>query len=269
MAPDFPADVVVFNLYFEGNELKALLEGVERPSGIRDARVHVSWDANTPPDGFFALGEGAIYVRNAPEFVKLGYHVNVEVEGGDYICRYNTRDYLMMVLVFPSGYVPTALRPRPSRAKVMPNTNRLAAYWNFAGDGRRDAEVTWIMKRSESEVRSAAAGINKAAISAQPPAESPVALEPALAGDRLAAWAFGAVSLLFLMALIFFGPSNLSPNYRPIIRFIAAICAGVVSGFFVGQLRLGGKIPGLDTDMRVAAAGGFAAFALVLLLWSH
>ncbi len=268
MAPDFPADLVVYCLYFEGGALKCRLEGVERPNDARNERLAVSWDATRQPENHFALGDGAVYVRSAPGLVRIEYDVNVEVEGGDYICRYNTPDYLMMVLVFPSGYVPLTCSPKPRRAKVMPD-NRLATYWFFDSDGRREAEVTWTMKRSESEVKSAAARINKAATSKEPSPQSPIALQPALAGDRVAAWVFGAVSLLFLMALIFFGPSNLSADYRPIIKFVAAICAGVVSGFFVGQLGLGGTIPGLDSDLRVAAAGGFGAFVLVLLLWSH
>jgi hypothetical protein len=271
MAPEAPADLVVLNLYFEGDKPKAKVEAIERTHEmrIREEPIRVSWAADKTPDGFFAVGDGAAYVRGDPKPVTLDYSVDLEVTGRfSYSWRYPTAGSIMIVLIFPSGYVLTDSNPSPVRAKVIQN-GRLAAYWILEGPNRAGgAEVNWTMERSERDVASTATRINNAAIKRRPDRGGPVVLEPGSTGDRLAAWVLGTATTAFLMLLIFFGPSDLPPDYKPIVRFIAALAGGLLSYFFVGNLHLGGKLPGLD-DVRIAAVGGFAVFAFIMLFWSH
>ena len=130
------------------------------------------------------------------------------------------------------------------------------------------AELNWTMTRNEGDLASSEMRINKAAIKKRPDRQGLVVLGSTSAGDRLGAWVFGAATIAFLMLLVFFGPSDLSPDYKQIIRLVAALAGGLLSYFFVGNLNLGGRLPGFD-DVRIAAVGGFAVFAFIMLFWSH
>lgn len=77
---------------------------------------------------------------------------------------------------------------------------------------------------------------------------------------------FGFILLLFLIGLVIWNPQDLASTQQRVVRILASVFVGIISAFFAGSLKLGGKIPGLN-DMTIAGVGGFAAFALVFLLW--
>jgi hypothetical protein len=294
MAPELPADLVVLDLKFEENHgeenrLKVTVETIERTheTRVRGDLIHVTWNAVEQPVGYFPVAEGAVYVRETPETVKYSYTAEPDhVADSGYGWIQSTTEAIMMVLVFPDGYVPTQCKPDPVRAKAMKN-NRLAVYWIFQGIEKNDpAHITWQMQKKHGSLADAAAQMNDLVMNKSPNVtkKAPVVLEEmdfsrdlgvvlrtngfSLAGDRNAVWAFGAASLAFLMALVFYGPSNLPPDYKPIVRFVAALAGGLLSYFFVGKLHLGGRIPGIN-DVHIAAFGGFAVFIFVMIFWAH
>lgn len=79
----------------------------------------------------------------------------------------------------------------------------------------------------------------------------------------LVALLFGIPVLGTLIYLVLH-PQSLDPGTLPIVRFLAAICAGVAGSSFTGSLSLIGNV---QQKMQVQAAGGFAAFFLVLLIF--
>jgi hypothetical protein len=81
------------------------------------------------------------------------------------------------------------------------------------------------------------------------------------------AWAFGGLLVLFFMSIVWFKPQVVfRPTQDKLLRILASVLVGVISGFFAGTLRLEGKIPVLK-DMQIGAIGGFAGFALTFFLW--
>ncbi len=272
MAPESPSDLVVLNLRFEtdelkGERLKANFEGFERTKEMkdRDELIYVSWSADRPPNGYVPAGEGAVYVRGTPEPRFESYSVDIgSANDPRYTWIYAFKGALMIVLLLPKNYVLPDRGNYPVRAKVLKN-GRLAAYWIFEGP---DVELHWRMKKveTEAEVASNEADINSRAISRGTRRTAPVVLDPKPARNEMASLVFGGIALLFLMALIFVGPRDLAPNYQPIVPFIAAIAGGFLSYFFVGKLDLSGTIPRFDS-VRIAAAGGFAVFVFVFMMW--
>lgn len=83
-----------------------------------------------------------------------------------------------------------------------------------------------------------------------------------------AAWVFGSILLVFFIALVFWNPANLGQTQQQVVKYLVATFVGLFAGFFSGSLKLGGKLPFLN-DITIAAAGAFAAFVLVLLLWGR
>jgi len=81
-----------------------------------------------------------------------------------------------------------------------------------------------------------------------------------------AAWVFGTILLFFLISLVFWNPTNLAPTSQKVVRLLASVFGGLVSGFFVGSLNLAGKIPRLN-NVTIGAVGGFAVFVLIYLVW--
>jgi hypothetical protein len=81
------------------------------------------------------------------------------------------------------------------------------------------------------------------------------------------AWVFGGLLVLFFMAIVWFKPQvQFSDQQQKLLRILASVLVGVISGLFTGALRLEGKIPVMN-DVQIAAAGGFAGFALTFFLW--
>jgi hypothetical protein len=81
------------------------------------------------------------------------------------------------------------------------------------------------------------------------------------------AWIFGGLLVLFFMGVIWFKPQVVIGNQQQkLLRILASVLVGVISGFFTGNLRLEGKVPALK-DVQIGAIGGFAGFALTFFLW--
>jgi hypothetical protein len=81
------------------------------------------------------------------------------------------------------------------------------------------------------------------------------------------AWVFGGILVLFFMSIVWFKPQvHFDPTQEKLLRILASVLVGVISGFFAGALRLEGKVPMLK-DMQIGAIGGFAGFALTFFLW--
>jgi hypothetical protein len=87
------------------------------------------------------------------------------------------------------------------------------------------------------------------------------------AGTNWPAWIFGGLLILFFMCVIWFKPQEqFSAEQQKLLRILASVFVGVISGFFTGSLGLEGKIPNLK-DVQIGAIGGFAGFALTFFLW--
>lgn len=87
------------------------------------------------------------------------------------------------------------------------------------------------------------------------------------AGPLGAAWVFGGILLLFIMAVVWFKPNDqFAGPQRQLVRILGSVAVGLLAGFFTGSLQLGGKIP-FASDIKVAAVGGFAAFVLTFIGW--
>jgi len=82
----------------------------------------------------------------------------------------------------------------------------------------------------------------------------------------LAAWVFGGLTLLFLMAVYFLDKGESASN--PIIKIIAAILAGLMGAFLTGSIKLvtQGKIKPWG-KITIQAGGGAAFFVLVWITW--
>ena len=273
MAPEYPADLVVLDLQFEDGELVGKVDVVERASNARDERLHVTWNAEELPKDFFPVAGGAVSVANKPETIKVNYRVKPDVVGNRrYAWTYNSySDVMMMVIVFPEGYVPDDCQPYPDRAKTF--TGRAVAYWRF---GEHGAEVRWTMRQSR-ELTKEAIQINQKAVRKPNPAIGAVIVDAASAARAqfgVSTILLGLLSLAFLMLLIFYGPKDLPSDYKPIVRFIAALAGGLLAGSFTGRLSLEGRLPAFadgiaGNSLGLAAAGGFAVFVFVMLFWAR
>lgn len=87
------------------------------------------------------------------------------------------------------------------------------------------------------------------------------------AGNQGASWVFGGILLLFIMAVVWFKPTErFEGPQQQLIKIIGSIAVGLFAGFFTGSLRLGGKLP-FANDIEIAAVGGFAAFVFSFMAW--
>jgi hypothetical protein len=175
MAPEAPADLVVHDLYLDG-ELRSRVEFVET-SNPGAARLRVGWDYLEQPAGYFPVGGGVVYVRDTPEYTTVGPIAGtVRQIGPD---RYEVRDVgppggVMVVLLLPPGDTLADPAPRPVAAKAF--RGRLAAYWRLRGDADDQASVRWTLARLETELREAVRALNAVA--------APPTGEPARPGER-------------------------------------------------------------------------------------
>lgn len=270
MAPESPANLVLVDLSFEDKELRAAVSAVERTHEARSRGdyIYVAWSATTQPTGFSSLGDGSVYLRETPGIQLFNYPARPDTLGDfRYAWRYGTSEATMVVIVFPRGYIAKDFEPSPLRAKVT-QSGRLAVYWIFRGTDRDDAaDVKWTLQEARGSVEPTVLKINRDAPARRMDSTGPIMVDNKRTADAKASILLGGGTLAYLMLLVFFGPSDLPPDYKPIIRFIAAIGAGMLSYFFVGSLYLGGKMPVIKT--QVAAVGGFAIFIFVMIFWSH
>lgn len=82
-------------------------------------------------------------------------------------------------------------------------------------------------------------------------------------GGQLPAWIFGAILLVFLMAIVVWPPP---PQGQMVIRLLGSVFGGLISGFFLGTLKITGRAP-LLSKIQISAIGGFAVFCLVFFSW--
>ena len=98
------------------------------------------------------------------------------------------------------------------------------------------------------------------------PAEKSQAVQKISPTERGIALAFAGVVLVTLIVLVL-NPQSIQSEALAIIRFLAAIFAGIAGYLFSGNLEIEAKIPLNNTQIR--AAGAFAAFIIVLLLFFY
>jgi hypothetical protein len=273
MAPEFPIDLMVLALRFEKGELIGSIHCIERGASARDQRLRVTWNVTAPPDGFYPVAGGAVYVATTPETMQFPiYDAKLDALGNDrYGGSYNTGTELMMVIVFPEGYAPQDSAPHPERAWTF--DRRLVAYWKFDRDR---AEVMWTIKPSPSVEKEVIQVNRKHAQLPRRPMGGLVMDEPIASRSdvNFPTILLGALTLAFLMCLIFYGPRDLPSDYKPLVRLIAALACGLLAGLFTGRLNLEGRLPAFadaiaSNSLLMDAAGGFAVFVFVMLFWAH
>lgn len=84
--------------------------------------------------------------------------------------------------------------------------------------------------------------------------------------ERGIALGFSGAVLVTLIFLVLH-PQLIQTEALAIIRFLAAIFAGIAGYLFAGNLEIKAKIPLNNTQIR--AAGAFAAFIVVLLIFFY
>jgi len=159
MSPEFPADLMVLDLRFQRDDVVGKVSVIERDAEARqqNERLRVSWNARTAPGDSFSVADGAVFVANRPTTLRRDYEATPDILGeGRYAWRYTTDSDLMMVLVFPDGYVPDDCQPFPLRAKEL--RGRVVAFWKF---GAENGEVQWALRRSVADAAREAIRINK------------------------------------------------------------------------------------------------------------
>jgi hypothetical protein len=78
---------------------------------------------------------------------------------------------------------------------------------------------------------------------------------------------FGSLTLVFLMTA-YFVPGSIDRERRRILAIVTALCAGLFTFFFTGQLELGGTVNmGSAGDVVLRSTGGIALFVFVLYWW--
>ncbi len=80
----------------------------------------------------------------------------------------------------------------------------------------------------------------------------------------IAAWVFGGLLLLFLLAIFFVIPEPTTMQWR-ILCFVLATLSGFLSHFWGGRISLKGKVIG----SKVTAAGSVAIFLVVLITFTN
>lgn len=86
------------------------------------------------------------------------------------------------------------------------------------------------------------------------------------ARDRTLGLVLSAVVVVAFIAFIFVPPERLNPATLPVVRFLAALAAALAAYLFIGRMSVSGQLPFLKR-LGVKAAGSFAAFLIVLLLF--
>jgi hypothetical protein len=86
--------------------------------------------------------------------------------------------------------------------------------------------------------------------------------------QRLAAWIFGSLLLVFLAALLVLAPDVLPPFKQRLLAVLCALLAGLFAYFLTGRLAVDGGDPSSPwSGWGIRAGGGAAAFVVVLFWW--
>jgi len=89
---------------------------------------------------------------------------------------------------------------------------------------------------------------------------------PSVTRDRTIGLLLSAAVVLAFIAFLFVPPERLNSATLPIVRFLAALAAALAAYLFIGSMTVGGQMP-FFSRLEVKAAGSFAAFFMVLLLF--
>jgi hypothetical protein len=150
MAPEFPPRLVVLTLDIVGDSLAAHVENIEPRTSQERLRVH--WSDVEAPVGYRSVGSGALYVKESdgvafdgPRPVELDY-----LENNRYRWMQGTLPdtlWIMIAMIFPSGYSLRRPRPAPTTAKSF--GGRLAVHWCVSGNEFGRVTIEWDLHRPD------------------------------------------------------------------------------------------------------------------------
>jgi hypothetical protein len=150
MAPEFPPRLVVLDLSLVGDSLVGKIEYVE--GGNTHERLSVLWtvDPDRAPPGYFSVGGGVVYVKEANGVCSITAAEHGEIPSlgaGRWAWMQGLppeQDQLMVVMILPEGHTIDEADPLPVRAKQ--HRGRIAVYYFVQADqpGRR-IRVAWSM----------------------------------------------------------------------------------------------------------------------------
>jgi hypothetical protein len=153
MAPEyFFGNLVVLDLQMNGSAVKCKVDRLDQQDASQG--LHVSWNATECPAGAQSFGNGAVFVwRPQGGYYRRKYHSAPDILDGKYSwVHYVQGDVLMLVLVFPSGYVlpdVDAAQPTFVRCKELVGQDRMVLYWMLERQGQgvnaTTLQVDWEM----------------------------------------------------------------------------------------------------------------------------
>jgi hypothetical protein len=149
MAPEFPPNVVIFDSYLEGRQLRGTVTYVESPHPEKALRVR--WSAATKPDGFEPIGGGVAFVFGKPkDFLTIPASSDAQASplgNGRYRWSEGIQfgNSLMLILILPKGYSVGAVEPAITDSKEF--QGRIAVYWMLQEQRPGQAKVEFSLKR--------------------------------------------------------------------------------------------------------------------------
>jgi hypothetical protein len=172
MAPEEPGQLTVLDLSFEGDNLRLAITRVDAP--VKDW-LAVSWASKAPPQGYFSVADGVVYVQEHPDLeMKLAKGEADYLGDLAYGWRQKVRGAgLMLVLVLPPGCSINSMNPRAEAAKVVGDGDRIAVYAMVGVDNEARAAVTWQLKTGIGDVKAETAALNRTFYSAKAGYASP------------------------------------------------------------------------------------------------
>ncbi|MCP4625138.1 MAG: toll/interleukin-1 receptor domain-containing protein [bacterium] len=172
MAPEEPGQLTVLDVSFEGSGLRFEITRVDAP--VKDW-LAVSWASLSPPEGYFSVANGVVYVKDHPDIQKnsskgepddlgeLTYGWRQKVNGAG----------LMLVLILPPEYSISSVTPDAEAAKIVSSGDRIAIYSMVGIDDEARAAVTWQLKPGVQDLKSEVKSLNRTFYSAKAGYASP------------------------------------------------------------------------------------------------
>jgi hypothetical protein len=276
MAPDQVTTIAVMDLSYNNGELQGRLKYYRE---LKNNKIHVIWDAQSHPKGYFSIRKGLVYYSVEKSKAKLESEGDrredpVLLENSDYLWKESGyppgSSLILMILILPKDYSLTVPDRKPIPVGAKEVDGRLAVYWIPIADSNTRTDVVWTLKKLKGSLVSEIQRINKS--HAKVPESSSIKVpEEIPSWFPVAGVLFAAITSLFLMSLIvlsLFG-REIPITSRFIVIAFLALSIGLSSTFLGGTAAAKGTISlpfFKEAPMSFAVTGGIAVFIIVLVL---
>jgi hypothetical protein len=170
MSPESSVEIVVLDLYWDGDQLRCKFERVAIDEEI-GLRLRLSWNLEAP-SGYFPIGGGVAYVCQTHGINRYGPDEGTPTSLGEGCYRWSEwsdTKGLVFVLVLPDGFTVADRPPRPALAKQF--GVRIALLWRFHPPNGQQVNVEWELRpiSDRTELKTAVDNLNRAASAAGAP----------------------------------------------------------------------------------------------------